>query len=142
MRRSEAGREQRADRPEEEPEQHEHAHRPDPVDHPALAAEAPGRVEDARRRRPAITKPQNKRLGERDSRVAGQVLALRDPRGASPRAGREFGNSWEWTSLAWTTSRVEALKRGLQVVSVRTSAKTFLITSVSLGDTTKLLVVS
>ena len=54
----------------------------------------------------------------------------------------ELGKSWEWTSLPWTTRRVEALKRGLQVVSVRTLAKTFLITSVSLGDTTKDLVAS
>ena len=54
----------------------------------------------------------------------------------------ELGKSWEWASLAWTISRVDALKRGLQVVRVRTSAKTFLITSVSLGDTTQLFVVS
>ncbi len=48
-----------------------------------------------------------------------------------------FWNSWEWASLACTMSRVDALKRGLHVVSVRMLAGTGVMTVVSLGDTTK-----
>ena len=54
----------------------------------------------------------------------------------------EFGKSWEWASVAWTTRRVEALKRGLQVVRVSWLPRTLSTTAVSLGETTKLLVVS
>src|ERR1700677_1745103 len=57
-------------------------------------------------------------------------------RGGKP----EFGKSWECASVAWTTRRLVALKRGLQVVRVSWSAKTLSTTVVSLGDTTKLLV--
>ena len=85
--------------------------------------------------------PPEQRVGELDVGVTGQILALR-VHGRRRRSLAEVGKSWEWASLAWTTSRVDALKRGLQVVSVRRSAKTFLMTSVSLGDTTTLLVAS
>ncbi len=53
-----------------------------------------------------------------------------------------FWNSWEWANVAWTMRRVVALKRGLQVVSVSWFPRTSLTTVVSLGETTKLLVVS
>jgi hypothetical protein len=43
----EAGGEERADGPEEEPQQDERAHCTHAVDHPALTAEAPGGQEDA-----------------------------------------------------------------------------------------------
>ena len=45
--RSEAGRQERADGAEEEPEQNEHADRAHAPDHPALSPEPPGRVEDS-----------------------------------------------------------------------------------------------
>src|SRR6185437_16946291 len=59
-----------------------------------------------------------------------------------PTGRPEFGKSCECASLPCTISLVDALKRGLQVVRVMRSAKAFLITDVSLGDTTQVLVVS
>jgi len=63
-----------------------------------------------------------------------------DPRAAGGRP--LFGKSCECASLAWTTSLVDALNLGLQVVSVSMLAKALLITVVSLGDATKDFVVS
>ena len=49
----------------------------------------------------------------------------------------EFGKSCEWANSAVTTSRVLALKRGLQVVRVTKSAPgVFFKTVVSFGETT------
>ncbi len=50
--------------------------------------------------------------------------------------GIVFGKSWECASCAVTTRRVEALKRGLQVVSVSRFVKALSSTAVSFGDTT------
>ncbi len=58
------------------------------------------------------------------------------------RLGGVAANSWEWTSLAITTSRVDALKRGLQVVRVTHAPDWFCRIAPSDGETTWLPVVS
>src|SRR5579872_5768601 len=74
--RSEAGGQQRTDRAEEEPEQHEHPDRAHAPDHPTLPAEAPSREEDRTQEHQHEEAPEQ-RLGELHVRVAGEVAALR-----------------------------------------------------------------
>src|SRR5580704_425894 len=74
--RSEAGWQERADGPEEEPEQDEHADRAHAPDHPTLLAEAPSRVEDRAQEHEHEETPEQC-LGELDIRIAGEVAALR-----------------------------------------------------------------
>ena len=68
------------------------------------------RVSEAPEQRAGELDARSRRPGSGSWGRACSVLPLGRP---------EFGKSWEWASLAWTTRRVEALKRGLQVVRVR-----------------------